>query len=272
MTCVAPGCGAPTRTLLDDIREWRADVPITDELLEHRPLCQPCADKCSAAMREAFPSLLASMTDEMQEAKEWLERPWAPDRRWVIADHEHGEMPLEDVADLLAQSLDTLAFVNDKEIERFRMFSKNQLPHHASWIVSSDEAVEAWRTHAAGLLREALATALATFPSSYAGLEIKTAMLMRDSYDAEQAIQAHEDAFSMVGDAEAAGISPGAEQYIYLRIPQSNRSICDADIFNDGGTPDRLWFKYRVLPDNIMGILEAVEEYFSSREIRRRDA
>lgn len=246
--CVAPGCGADTPS------PWHH-------------LCGGCEKRCTAAMVEARPALMEAMVTERREAEAWLAADWAPVRRWVVADREYRPEPLDAVVERLVEEVastygdSSLGFVDDVQHARLVAWDRERATEPEreprsllAWRVASDsEAGAAWRAHLAPLLAAALEQALASFPLTWAGREIKDAMTGSGEYGTDDVSAASEEILEGTGPN---GLSDGARYYIELRDDPKAGYICEADGWPDGiGT--ELWERYRVLPDDIMVILDA---------------
>lgn len=241
--CVAPSCGAETPS-------------------RYHRLCKACEDRVERAMQRARPALLELMTRERAEAEAWLAADWSPPRRWVVADDDYHPEPIDAVvARMVEATADDwcaphLGFVDDATWERrARWWREHDLEHAAvpqtAWLVpAGSETATAWRAHLAPLLRAALERALATFPLEHAGREIQDALLGRGGYDHEDAGGALDELWEGSGET---GLSEDAQAYLDLRYYPSPTWGCDAT----DGIYERFWRRYRVLPDDIMAILDA---------------
>lgn len=218
-------------------------------------------------MLEARGALLESMVNERAEVEAWLAAEWSPQRRWVITGDDYREDSLDDVVTRMVHQTASdwgapfLGFVDDMTWQRREQWRvehrlEDEPRQLTAWIVPDDsETAGAWREHLAPLLRAALSQALATFPIAYAGREIKNALTQQGGYDAEQAGGGFEELWEGSGET---GLSKDAgEDYLELRYYPDPTWMCNA-----GDWPEsigaRLWERYRVLPAEIMAILDAV--------------
>ncbi len=238
-TCVAPDCGAETRT-------------------RYHRLCDACTKRVEDAMIEARPALLEAMVEARSEAEAWLAAEWSPMRRWVIADHDYHEESIDAViARMVDETADEfgapiLGFVDDARHARWREhLPERERPPQTAWRLGSDsEAVRAWRAHLAARLKPALEDALATFPISYAGREIKDALTQEDDVGEDVVHGAFEELWEGSGPI---GMSEAAQDYLAMRYYPDPSWGCDAtdNLYEDH------WIRYRVLPDDVMAIFEA---------------
>lgn len=233
-TCVAPGCGAETRT-------------------PYHHVCDACRKRVEDAMVRARPSLMEAMVDERAEAEAWLASEWAPRRRWVLCTNEY--VPLDPAAEAehLAEEMAGgwaadrgLGFVDD-ELYR-RRESREDRPQLA-WIVPSDsETASAWRAHMAPIIQAALEEGLRTFPLAHAGREIKAALTQDGGYDVEGVGGGFEELWEGSGPT---GLSDAAEDYLELRYYPDETWMCDIDF------KPEMWRRHPVLSDDIMAIVDA---------------
>lgn len=248
--CVAPDCGNETTSTYHD-------------------LCDTCRKRVEDAMARARPSLLEMMVSERAEVEAWLASDWAPPRRWVLANEEFLAEPLDETVRRLVEETcpswdgTVPGFVDDAMYEKWAAWSRSYAPDKPvrpqyAWRVGNDSpAAEAWRAHAAPLLRVALEQALATFPLTWAGQELKAALLQRDDYDWKDADAAIEE--GLEGTGSFGDLPPGARRYLLLRYDPDPAYLLSAD------EPHEHWWKYRVLSDEIMAILNAVRSAESAR-------
>jgi hypothetical protein len=211
-------------------------------------------------MVRARPSLVEMMAQERTEVEAWLSAEWAPRRRWVIADSEYCAEPLDDIVKRMVEGTVSewgdpyLGFVDDAQWDHWERRRQERSPEGEprpllAWLVPSDaETAKAWRAHLAPLLRAALEQALTTFPLTHAGREIKDAITQSGAYDKDQSDGGFAELWEGTGPN---GLSDAGEDWLELRYFPSETWMCDMD-FKPG-----LWQRYRVLPDEIMAILDA---------------
>jgi hypothetical protein len=250
-SCVAPGCGAETPSRYDY-------------------LCDPDRTKLEAAQVEARPALLEAMRDARLEVERWMASDWSSPRRWVLTNEEYEVLDLVAESERLAGETAEewgqhhLGFVDDPRHERSTALRKAATPESPprelqAWIVASDSDVTGqWRTHLAPFLRAALKEALATFPLSGVGHEIKTHI--------REASQHGDDhgAFDELWEGSGqTGLSEDALDWLAIRYYPSATWCADS---SPDSTYWHLWMRYRVLPDDIMAIMDAADAAFKAHE------
>lgn len=242
--CVAPACGEATPS------KWHS-------------ICDACRDRVESAMLRARPSLIEVMARERAEVDLWLASDWEPARRWGIAGREYYERPVVEVVKRMVDETcsewddPSLAFFDDSEHQqrekrREHVSPESEPRRQTGWLVPSESGTaEAWRAHLTPLISAALTEALATFPLAHAGREIRAALL--GGYGEDQTSGAFEEIWEGTGGS---GLSEDAETYLeVLHYPQPNW-ICNV---GPDGIGAELWRKHRVLSDDIMAILTAVD-------------
>lgn len=250
-SCVAPGCGAETPS-------------------PYHYLCDADRKKVEAAQVEARPALLEAMRDARLEAETWMASDWAPPRRWVLTNEEYQVLDLVAESERLARETAEewgdhhLGFVDDARYEKWTAFDKKMdrepPPRELNaWIVSSDSAVTGqWRAHLAPFLRAALKEALATFPLSGAGHEIKT--LIREAGEQGDDHGGFEELWEGSGEPD---LSEDAKDWLAIRYYPRSGWCAESH-------PDslywHLWMRYRLLPDDIMAIMDAAAAAFKVRK------
>lgn len=248
-SCVAPGCGAETPS-------------------PYHYLCDADGKKVEAAQVEARPLLLEAMRDARLEAERWMAADWSPLRRWVLTSEGYAVLDLVAESERLAEETAQewrdhhLGFVDDAMHEKWTAYSKKATPESPppelqAWIVSSaSDVTREWRAHLAPFLRAALEEALATFPLSGAGHEIKAAIREATNEDRGGFQELWE------GSGET-GLSEDAKAWLEIRYYPSAGWCAESH-------PDslywHLWMRYRVLPDEIMAIMEAADSAYKPRE------
>jgi len=126
-------------------------------------------------------------------------------------------------------------------------------PPQTAWrIAGTGDVAEAWRAHLTPIFSAAIEQALATFPLTWVGREIKGSILTPEGYaDASGGFD------EIWEDTATTGLSKGGEDYLELRYYPDQTWMCDAEDWPQG-IGAHLWRKYRVLADDIMAILDAV--------------
>jgi hypothetical protein len=251
MQCLAPGC--------------------CTEIQQYATVCEPCNDRVDAAMLAAKPALIAAMEEERVEAEAWLAGEWSPKRRWAYANHERHVVTTDELIEIMVDGLESrvlqLAFVDDDLQGRMRQFRLHHDPEHVEsplygWVVPDDgTTMEAWNEHMTPILQAALEHALATFPTKYAGQEIKDALTQASAYGPDDV----EGAFLEMDDGTGRpALSIGAMNYLVLAYDDAYEMICQLDDYPDS-IGAYLWGKYPVLPEDIMQILAAIRAADSAK-------
>ena len=258
MLCLAPGCENKTES-------------------EYHTLCIGCEKRVEAAMLRARPSLMELMVTERAEAEAWLAAEWTPPRRWVIADENHDAELISTVVERMVDETaaewgpPSLGFVDDELWARREEWRQKRLPDAepsspSAWLIPSDSPVtEAWRKHLTPILASALRMALSTFPLSHAGDELKTALRHQGDYDKDNVSDAFEDIWEGSGNI---GLSDGAESYLELKYYPDETWMCEVKEWPEA-IGAKLWKKYRVLSDEIVAILDALEQHQEQQERER---
>jgi hypothetical protein len=240
--CIAPGCTTETAS-------------------EYEDLCRPHVDYVEKAMADHKDRLLWDMPEARQEVDAWLASAWSRPTEWVIVAGDWTIVPAEQAATDLAAESGVLGFVDPRLPDWWRehgVTDRSQSP----WLVAEDgAAMTAWRAHIATYLKKAIEEALCTFPAHHAGREIKAALLGQDGYAERDAGGAIEEITEGYTGLPGAGLSDDADSYLRLRYEPDPSYLFSAEL------PSDVWFRHRVLPADVMAILEAVRAHEAGQEV-----
>lgn len=247
MICLAPGCKAETES-------------------KYHELCTVYIEYVERAMADHKDRLLWAMPEARQDVDTWLASEWVPALAWAFAGEDYQPVPVEQVAADLAENVSdeygacVLGFF-DPAREKWRG-DQGLVERHSLWrvIESSTGTVAAWRAHLEPLLQGALTEALKTFPLAHAGAEIKAALLQQHGYGTDATDGAIGEVCGELLVGSQAPLSDDADTYVRLRYDTDPSYLFHAD------DPDEIWFRHRVLPDDVMAILEAVRAHDAEQE------
>jgi hypothetical protein len=215
-------------------------------------LCKSHLETCESAMMAARELMLESMVEGRAEVEAFLSGngPMLP-VQWFMTSMDGDHRPIKDIAASIYLG-DNIGFVSSRSIERLRsIYPDDHESRLAPWIVSHETA-DAWKAHAAPFLEKAIRDALSSFPKEHAARELGLAILGKEGYEQKDFDNSLEDMADILSN----------EGYWYLTLKYED----DPSYLFDADDPDPLWFKHRVLPDDIMMILEAVRQWWKDND------
>jgi hypothetical protein len=246
MKCVAPGC--------------------QQEAESETILCENDRLRVERSMADHKDDLLELMVEARAEFEKWLESPWRPAVEWVICQEDHMELSTEEAVNRIVDDLfgkyslsttDVDLGWTDPVVRKFRAGHNKSPFDKTCWriVESSSGTLKAWREHLKPYLIGAFGAALETFSLEHAGREIKAALLQQHGYGPESNDGAMDEVTGSLLESSKAPFSDDADIYVRLKYDDD-----PGYMFHPDAAPD-IWWRYPVLPTDVMAILDAVKEY-----------